>query len=968
MRCVFVVVEFNIAFYISAILKHCIQVCFCILIQSDGDIALLRGIRGDDNHAAVAIIVAADKAGDDCRILCTRCIIGRQELTVITVENAVLNRPCHGDLCIFGNLCAINEVVQICRIRIRFVYIAPQDRCELLTGDLIIRREGRCGSTVDNTLCLCPSDGIGIPFIRRNILKGGRSIALGSTGHTVQNRNSHCTGHGRIRLELVRTGAVHQTSIADIVHIFMIPCIVSTVFELLIIASCSTETVNADSCLQIIGGQRVHIQRFFGSFFISIGIVVGIIDIIIHCNSAIEVLDIRIRIILQFYFKAILAGLFGIITQLLKRIGDISTVFKQVNCSSGIDQARALLTDRIEVAIQIRKDICGAFQQISCLLSTSGLIGHALFLQCLQNVCEGSRSVRASHGGAAVDFISVIRRIDGGIDISADGGDCRIDRQVGGSAPTGEITHLASQRILDDVQFGGNRQLIVAEESLYRVLRNGNCRDFKGLNRHGNHTGLIVDNDTADCTGIGCIFNLFFEADVTALDHSDLAGNVGRFKVFRITERNHFGIVCAGHNDVSNRVFAAEGCAPHGVLGRIRVRNMVFADINGIAGVSQVFNGSNGGVAFIGSRAADSAVVLILRSDIAHGGILSHGVVVTGRYAGNDAGIFQTLVDVAEFFGLKLRIKGEAVLSAEGHIDYVRTQLVSIFQSIEVNVGGSAFACVREDLHCENLSHRSAAFKRDSSVGVNDKTADGAGNVCAVTVMVCNIIVHVCIVICKRNLHTDIFAFCTGLGNILGSQGFGQIDTLVDLECLVGDTQTGIQNCNDHAAAVIASINRGCIAGHQICVCHLDVLCRFDRRNGIMVGNMYRLDTLDRSDLIQITVGDFACKAVKQRSVVIQKRVINTAHCTADLLVLTHQLSAVRNCSFAVSLCNVSLRSALKNYNGANELIIRIPVAVHAEESIALVALCVFLTVGRIASDLLTADIRLVCRKRSADA
>ena len=439
--------------------------------------------------------------------------------------------------------------------------------------------------------------------------------------------------------------------------------------------------------MQIIGGQGVVIQRLFG-------IVAAIRNEIIHCNSVIEVLDILIRIILQFNFKAVGAGLRGIVAQFLKRIGDISTAFQQVDCSSGIDQARALLTDRIEVALQIRKDIRGAFQQISCLLSTCGLIGHALFLQCLQNVCEGSRSVRASHGGAAVYIISVIRRIDGGIDIAANGGDRRIDRQIGSRAPAGEITHLASQRIVNIIPLGRNRQFAAAEEYLNGIQQNGNRGDFKGLNRHGDNAGLIVDYDTADCTSIGRIFNLFFEGDFTALDHRDLAGNLYLSEVLCRAERNSVGLRFAGHNDVSNRVFSAKGFQPHIVFGRIRIRNMIFANINGIAGISQVFNGSNRSVAVIGSRAAYNAIVLIFRSDIAHGGILRHGVVVTGGNAGNNAGIFQTLVHIAEHFGLKLRIIGEAVLSAEGHIDNIRAQLVSIFQSIEVDVGGSAAAFV----------------------------------------------------------------------------------------------------------------------------------------------------------------------------------------------------------------------------------------------------------------------------------
>ncbi len=339
-----------------------------------------------------------------------------------------------------------------------------------------------------------------------------------------------------------------------------------------------------------------------------------------------------------------------------------------------------------------------------------------------------------------------------------------------------------------------------------------------------------------------------------------------------------------------------------------------------VAGIGCILYSGDGDVAFVSGGGGDGTEVGVVRADKANGGELGHAVLVTCGNAHYDAGFFHTLVDVTEGSGFQTAVIGEAVLCTDGHIDHINAQIVGILQGGEVNVGGGAAAFILEDLHGNKLCSRCTAGHDDRTVGALGIANCSAGNMGAVTVGVSNIVVLVCIVICEGNLSIDVLCRNGSLGQRGGSQNLSQGHILVDLESLVGNTQAGIQNCNDDALTVVTTLVHGSIADDLVGVGVLRILYTGGL---IVVCNVNRGNALDLCDLFQVAVSHITAEAVEQGAEFVHGLIADGAHGITNSSLFLVQTQTVSR-TLGSSALKICFGSAFKEDDGTNNIAVSV--------------------------------------------
>ena len=683
-----------------------------------------------------------------------------------------------------------------------------------------------------------------------------------------------------------------------------------------------------------IGGQGIDID---GIIFFA-----GVCNIV-HQDIGVQVIVVRVAfaVVCEGDIENIFAGLLGIIAQLLERVSDVSGGPECLDGIPRVAEARALLADGVGIIILIMQNPCGAFQQRLRTLRTLRLAQLGIVLRKIgQHVGEGAGHIRSCHRSAAVNIVIAVARVHGGIDSAAEGGHCRVDRQHRGGAPVGEVAHQTAIRIGYRFHFFRchNYGSLSTQERLRSILLHGDRGDRKRVDRHGDHARLIVDDDAADGAGCRSVVDLLLEGDLAALHDRNLAGHISRRKILGVAQCN--AALAVGNNDkLGLRI--CESIEPKPVIRGVDVGEALLADSDHIGGIGNIFQGGNRSIAFIGGGAGNRTVVGILRSDVAcERGILRHGVLVAGSDAEDNACLVQTVVDVAEYLSLQLGIIGKAVLRADGHVDNIRAETVSVFQSVEVNVGGGARLFIMEDLHRKELRcGRSAAEGNRTFLRIRCITGGNAGNMGAVTVVIGDIRVLIGIVVSKRNLRVDVHTGSDCQLNILLGQNAGLCaDAERILERLVGGEQTGIKNRDHHARAAVAAGHCLIITGEVIGNCDL-LVGGFQLRCGIAIGNVDRLNAVDVRDLVQIAVSDIAGEAVEQRGEFVGDLVVDTAHRLADCIVLTLERCAALGCLCAALFSNVCLGLAFQYDNCTDDLVVSVLISIFCGKRRALEAL-----------------------------
>ena len=287
------------------------------------------------------------------------------------------------------------------------------------------------------------------------------------------------------------------------------------------------------------------------------------------------------------------------------------------------------------------------------------------------------------------------------------GGDLRLQLEIGGGAPGGEVGHEGARGLgtlhRQDALAGGGQQLTV-------VLADGGHGDGGVAHVHLDITRyVIVDDDTRRALLLGHV-GLLLEGGGAAGDQRDLAGHVDAGIVSRAA--------CAGDGDELDLHFV------HSVGEKIVVEVLLLGDA--VGGLQEVDDGlAKEQVRRLGSAdGGDRKRTLICRrrtdgSRVGVGGkpqvtVLLGGIgrivaVGGGGYDG-DTGGADTVVHARD--GFLIHLAGEAAVGTERHIDDVHADDHAVVQSRQDPGGTCGGLHVREGLH-------------DAELGVGCNTGNG---------------------------------------------------------------------------------------------------------------------------------------------------------------------------------------------------------------------------------------------------
>ena len=509
-------------------------------------------------------------------------------------------------------------------------------------------------------------------------------------------------------------------------------------------------------------------------------------------------------------------GLFLVITQLqlgLVHYLTVSTISGDVG--RGLDGAHqvgkacTLLSDGIGLAVGTQSNVSGGHQQlvdhgIDChiVICNVGEILHHI----LPQQDDDAGQVGAGHGGAGEAVIAAAG--DGGQNVAAVAGDLRLDIQAGGGTPGREVGNERTGGLaLADLQLavaGSNQHLAV-------VLGNGADCQFSVAHIHLDFTGhIIIDNDAGCALCLGDQ-SLLLEGVVTTANQNDLAGDI------------HAGVVSASADAGDDHVIHLHGflvtqqglaefqrlCSS--IVGLIKVDNSIAVHQ---VGSLHTVDGCNGQNAIVSTGRTNRAGIGVGgQAQVTVGlGTVSGRIAVGSGNHNADAGGTELVIDTVEQFFLRLTAK--AAGGTQGHIDDINTQNHTVFQSRQNPGCPGSIHDIGEDLHGHQLC---IGGNTSDHIVVADNNAGNVGTV--VIVGRVNVGVVVGVVVTEGNLLVDVDIVNTqaavefiGLGLLDNSChiliGHAQLlrgEVLHGEGSMVG-VQAGIQNRNNHAAAVVAGI------------------------------------------------------------------------------------------------------------------------------------------------------------------
>ena len=365
-------------------------------------------------------------------------------------------------------------------------------------------------------------------------------------------------------------------------------------------------------------------------------------------------------------------------------------------------QAGALLAGRIGHAVVVIDHMGGAHEQgighvLAVRAGHRGIAG----LQGLLDDGHAARHMGGGHGGAVHALIAAGH---GGIDARAGGGELRLQGQLGGGAPAGEIGHAVGGRLHQGVgrshgQGLGLLLLHVFAGSL-GDKRAGNLPVGDG---HIQHAGDVVVHQHTDGAGVGGGALLLLVVHTAApLDQGDLAGQVqARIVLLRAVVGNHHILDGAPGGQ------AAEGL---GILvvadGGAVLIGQVLAAHGDIGAVDHaVGHGSHGQGLAIGRGLADQAVIGVGGQGLAAEGVAIGGVIgVAGGHSQGHAALAGALEHVQQALGKGILavIVDVAAVGAQAQVGHVHAQQNTVLQGGQ-NIGIGRAAAALEHVHVDDL-------------------------------------------------------------------------------------------------------------------------------------------------------------------------------------------------------------------------------------------------------------------------
>ena len=434
-----------------------------------------------------------------------------------------------------------------------------------------------------------------------------------------------------------------------------------------------------------------------------------------------------------------------------------------------------------------------------------------VLLDVLTQQCYNTRHVGCCHGGArnAVVILAGNSRQDR----AAVSGDLGLDLQVGCGTPGGEAGHEGAGGLCTAEHDGA---LALRCQHLTVVLADGAGGDGGVTDVHADLTRNVVVNDYGSRALCLRDVDLFLKGGRASGHQRDLAGHVDAGVVGRAA--------CTGDEDefqlqrvnaLGKHVLDQLLCLARSVCGVGKVDDL--AVVHHVGGLCTL-NGGYAKRACIGGGRADGCrvgvggktqVTVLFR---AIGGVVAVG----GRNHQADACLADVIVNARDL--LLFGFGREAAGGTDGEVDDVNAQNNAVLQRAQ-NPGGARLRIgIREDLHGHQLCIGSNTG--DGVVAAGDdtryvRTVVGLDGV--------NVRVSVRIVKAVGNLFADVDvgggqtaldARGLGLANqrLNVSKGHAQLASIggevANRESGVVIVQTRVQNCHDHACAVVSEVGR----------------------------------------------------------------------------------------------------------------------------------------------------------------
>ena len=530
-------------------------------------------------------------------------------------------------------------------------------------------------------------------------------------------------------------------------------------------------------------------------------------------------------------------------------------------------QASALLPGGIGHAVVVIDHMGGAHEQgVGHVLALGA--GHAV-VPGLQGLLDDGHAAGRVGGGHGRAVHALIAAGHGGIDARAGGGDLRLQGQLRGSAPAGEVGHAIGGGFHQGVGGGHGQGLGLL---LLHVFTGGlgdkRAGDLPVGDGHVQHAGDVVVHQHANGAGVGGVALLLLIVHTAApLHQGDLAGQVqARIVLLRAVVGNHHILDGAPGGQ------AAEGL---GVLvladGGAVLIGQVLAAHGDIGALDHaVGHGGHGQGLAIGGGLADQAVIGVGGQGLAAEGVAIGGVIGVARgHSQGHAALAGALEHVQQALGegILAVIVDVAAVGAQAQVGHVHAQQDAVLQSGQnVRIGRAAGGL--EHVHVDDLG-----LGRHAHDGIVDAhiTGGGGGHMGAVAALFAGIavLILVAVVELEGNLgavvqvgHADALDDALHLEIIGLQQGpelfLGQGGALGGgFEDLVAHVHAGIQNGHQHPLAGEA---RGIIdtaADHPVAVGGVGQ----QLKGG---GNEGGLHAVQLPDGLVLAIGHCGGKAVEQ--------------------------------------------------------------------------------------------------------
>ena len=533
-------------------------------------------------------------------------------------------------------------------------------------------------------------------------------------------------------------------------------------------------------------------------------------------------------------------------------------------------QAGALLAGRIGHAVVVIDHMGGAHEQgighvLAVRAGHRGIAG----LQGLLDDGHAARHMGGGHGGAVHTLIAAGH---GGIDARAGGGELRLQGQLGGGAPAGEISHAVGGRLHQGVGRSHGQGLgLLLLHVFAGSLGDKRAGDLPVGDGHIQHAGDVVVHQHTDGAGIGGGALLLLVVHTAApLDQGDLALNIQALIV-------GLGAV-VGHHHILQGAPGGQAAEGLGVLvvadGGAVLIGQVLAAHGDIGAVDHaVGHGSHRQGLTIGRGLADQAVIGVGGQGLAAEGVAIGGVIgVAGGHSQGHAALAGALEHVQQALGegILAVIVDVAAVGAQAQVGHVHAQQDAVLQGGQ-NIGIGRAAAALEHVHVDDLG-----LGRHAHDGIVDAhiTGGGGGHMGAVAALFAGIAVLILVAVVELEgdlgavvqvghadalddaLHLEIIGLQQGPELFLGQGGaLGR-----GLEHLVAHVHAGIQNGHQHSLAGKAGGVIAAAADHLVAVGGVGQ----QLKRG---GNEGGLDAVQPADGLVLAIGHRGGEAVEQGGV-----------------------------------------------------------------------------------------------------